>query len=69
MDEGALIKCQNLACPARVVNAIIHFASKKCLNIDGLGDKIVEQLYEEGLVRDIADLYRLTPEVLRNNFV
>ena len=59
LDEGALIKCQNLSCPARVVNSIIYFASKGCMDIDGLGERIVEQLYEAGLVREIEDLYRL----------
>ena len=58
-DEGALIKCQNLSCDARVVGAIIHFASKKALNIDGLGDKIVEQLYMQKLVLHVKDLYTL----------
>ena len=62
LDEGALIKCQNLACPARVVNAVIHFASKKCLNIDGLGDKIVETFYKEGMVTDLEDLFHLDAE-------
>jgi len=39
LDEGALIKCQNLHCPARIINSIIHFAKKGCMNIDGLGSK------------------------------
>jgi len=64
LDEGILIKCQNLSCPARVVNSIIHFASRKCMNIDGLGDKIVELLYEKGLLRNIEDLYSLKLEDL-----
>ena len=64
LDEGALIKCQNLSCEARVVNAVIYFASKQCLNIDGLGDKIVEALYKAGLVHGVIDLYKLTPEDL-----
>ncbi len=64
LDEGALIKCQNLECPARVVNAIIYFASKQCLNIEGLGKKIVEQLYEAGLIKSVADLFSLTKEAL-----
>jgi len=59
LDDGALIKCQNLSCDARVVGAIIHFASKKALNIDGLGDKIVEQLYAQQLVLHVKDLYAL----------
>ena len=64
LDEGALIKCQNLSCPARVVNAIRYFSSKGCMNIDGLGEKIVEQLYEQGLIRDLEDLYHLDAEKL-----
>ena len=64
LDEGALIKCQNLSCPARVVGAIIHFASKKCLNIDGLGERIVMQLFEMGKINTVGDLYTLTPQDL-----
>ncbi|MEA3523222.1 MAG: NAD-dependent DNA ligase LigA [Campylobacterota bacterium] len=64
LDEGALIKCQNLECEARVVNAIIYFASKPCLNIDGLGDKIVESLHKEGLVKSVKDLFSLELEQL-----
>ena len=64
LDEGALTKCQNLNCSARVVNAIIYFASKPCLNIDGLGDKIVETLYEEGLIKSVTDLFSLRLEDL-----
>ncbi len=64
LDEGALTKCQNLACSARVVNAIIYFASKPCLNIDGLGDKIVETLYNEGLINNVTDLFSLTLDQL-----
>ncbi len=64
LDEGALTKCQNLQCSSRVVNSIIYFASKPCLNIDGLGDKIVETLFEEGLIKSVIDLYGLTLEQL-----
>ncbi|AKF25479.1 NAD-dependent DNA ligase LigA [Sulfurovum lithotrophicum] len=64
LDEGALIKCQNLSCPDRVVNAIIHFAKKGCMDIDGLGAKIVEQLVKEGKIHDMLDLYSLTYEDL-----
>ncbi len=66
LDEGILIKCQNLKCPARVVNSIRYFASKQCMNIDGLGEKIVELLYENGLVESILDLYSLKVEDLLN---
>ncbi|MCI4406121.1 MAG: NAD-dependent DNA ligase LigA [Sulfuricurvum sp.] len=64
LDEGALIKCQNMGCEARVVNSIIYFASKQCLNIDGLGDKIVEALHSAGLVHEVSDLFSLTMEQL-----
>ena len=60
LDEGVLLKCQNLSCEARVVNAIIYFASKPCLNIDGLGIKIVEALFTSGLVKNVTDLFDLT---------
>ncbi|WP_024955354.1 NAD-dependent DNA ligase LigA [Sulfurospirillum arcachonense] len=64
LDEGALIKCQNLACDDRVVNSIIHYASKKALYIDGLGDKIVEQLHREKLIHSVKDLYDLDLDTL-----
>ncbi|ARR00737.1 NAD-dependent DNA ligase LigA [Campylobacter porcelli] len=59
LDEGVFIKCQNLSCKARVVSSIIYFASKKCMNIDGLGDAIIELLYENGKISSIIDIYRL----------
>lgn len=63
-DEGILIKCQNLDCPDRVINSIIYFASKNCMNIDGLGNKIVELLVNKGKIKDILDLYSLRYEDL-----
>lgn len=66
LDEGILIKCQNLDCPSRVVNSIIYFASKNCMNIDGLGNKIVEQLVQEKKISDILDIYSLKYEDLQN---
>ncbi len=62
--EDILIKCQNLDCPSRVVNSIIYFASKNCMNIDGLGNKIVELLVEKEKIKDILDLYSLKYEDL-----
>jgi DNA ligase (NAD+) len=64
LDEGILLKCQNLDCEARVVNSIIYFASKNCMNIDGLGDKIVELLVNKQKIKDILDLYSLQYEDL-----
>ncbi len=60
LDEGILIKCQNLSCEARVVGALIYFVSKKCLNIDGLGASIVEFLFKEGKIKSIEDIFFLT---------
>ena len=60
LDEGVLLKCQNLKCEARVINSIIYFASKPCLNIDGLGSKIVEALFNAGVIKSVLDLFDLT---------
>ncbi|AXH12134.1 DNA ligase, NAD-dependent [Halarcobacter bivalviorum] len=65
-DEGTLIKCQNLDCPSIVTNSIIYFASKNCMNIDGLGNKIVELLVNEKKIYDILDLYSLKYEDLQD---
>jgi DNA ligase (NAD+) len=63
--EGeAVARCPNVSCAARLKEGIKHYASRGALDIEGLGDKIVEQLVEKGLVRSIADLYRLTQEDL-----
>ena len=64
LDEGAIIKCQNLSCPARVVNTIIYAASKNALDIEGLGESVAKLLYEHGLVKDITDLFKLKQEDL-----
>lgn len=60
-DEVAL-RCLNLACPAQVRESIIHFASRDAMDIDGMGDRYVDQLLRLGLVSTVADLYLLTRE-------
>jgi DNA ligase (NAD+) len=55
-------RCVNVSCPARRRESILHFAGRHAMNIDGLGDKIVVQLLEKGLVKDFADLYKLDLE-------
>ena len=62
--EEILIKCQNLSCNARIKESIVHFASKKALNIDGLGEKIVYELFEKKLIGGILDLYCLHKDSL-----
>ncbi|MGQ9920238.1 MAG: NAD-dependent DNA ligase LigA [Desulfobacca sp.] len=56
----AVIRCPNPDCAAQLKRAIRHFASKGAMDIDGLGEKIVEQLVDNGLIQDVADLYRLS---------
>jgi len=62
-EEGAAAhRCLGLQCPAKMREVVRHFASKRALDIDGLGEKLVAQLVEKGLVRDFADLYALSEE-------
>lgn len=64
-EEGeAATRCLNTNCPARLKESLQHFASRGVMNIDGLGEAIVDQLVDRGLVRGIADLYDLTEEQL-----
>ena len=58
------VKCTNSACPAQVKERIIYFASRSAMDISGLGEKIVDQLVENGLIRDYADIYDLKAERL-----
>ncbi|HSR10037.1 MAG TPA: NAD-dependent DNA ligase LigA, partial [Thermodesulfobacteriota bacterium] len=61
--EGeAVARCTGAACPAKLKETIIHFASRDAMNVDGLGEKIIEQMVERELIRDYADLYALTLE-------
>ncbi|UCE07633.1 MAG: NAD-dependent DNA ligase LigA [bacterium] len=53
-------RCQNLSCPAQLKQQIRHFASRGAMDIEGLGDKLVNQLVDSGLVKDVADLYFLS---------
>lgn len=63
--EGEVaLRCVNPKCPAQIVEGMIHFVSRNAMNIDGLGEKVIEQLYREGLIHDISDLYALTKEQL-----
>jgi len=59
-NDGVKLICQNEYCEAKIINKIIYFASRKCANIDGLGESTVNALYEAGLVTKISDIYKLT---------
>ena len=64
VKEDIFIRCANLSCQARVKESIVHFASKKALNIDGLGEKIIYLLYDMGKISSILDIYALKREDL-----
>ncbi|RMD90244.1 MAG: NAD-dependent DNA ligase LigA [Calditrichaeota bacterium] len=57
-------RCQNLSCPAQLKEGIRHFASKGAMDIEGLGEKLIDQLVDKGLVKSVADLYTLKKEQL-----
>lgn len=63
---GVIIRCPNPNCPAQLKERIRHFASRGAMDIEGLGDKLVEQLVDAGMVRRFGDLYRLELEQLEN---
>lgn len=60
----AVTRCPNYDCPARVKERILYFASRKAMDIEGLGKAVVEQLYSTGLVKDVADIYKLDVETV-----
>jgi DNA ligase (NAD+) len=57
-------RCVNANCPAKLRETILHFASRGVMNVDGMGDALVSQLTERGLVKDVADIYKLTKKDL-----
>ena len=59
-NDEAAYRCVGLSCPAKLKEAIKHFVSKRAMDIDGLGDKLVNQLVGKGLLQDVADLYSLS---------
>jgi DNA ligase (NAD+) len=59
--EEVVWRCENMSCPARLQRGLEHFASRGAMNIEGLGESLIAQLIEHGLVHDCADLYRLEP--------
>jgi len=65
--EGeAISRCENPSCPARLRESLLHFASRRAMNIEGLGDALVDQLLDNELVRSIPDLYHLKLQNLEN---
>lgn len=64
LDGEVALRCVNPQCPAQIREGLIHFVSRQAMNIDGLGEKVIAQLFEHGLVRSVADLYTLTKDEL-----
>jgi DNA ligase (NAD+) len=65
-EEEVVWRCANTSCPARIRRSLEHFASRSAMNIEGLGESLVDQLLERGLVRDFADLYHLEAAALED---
>ena len=63
-DDEVVWRCPNVVCPAKLRRALEHFASRGAMDIEGLGESLVDQLVERGLVNDMADLYGLTSPTL-----
>lgn len=59
LEDEVAIRCINPACPAQLTEGIIHFVSRGAMNIDGLGEKVVRQLFDAELITDVSDLYKL----------
>lgn len=66
LEDEVALRCMNLECPAQAIERMNHFVSRGAMNIDGVGEKLVQQMYDAGLVANAADLYNLkTEELLR----
>lgn len=66
-EDEAVARCTGgLYCRAQLKSSILHFVSRRAMDIDGLGDKLVDQLLENGLIKNIVDIYRLTQEQIAN---
>ena len=64
LDDEVALRCVNPMCPAQIKEGLAHFASRNAMNIDGLGPKIIQQLWDKELIHDVADLYHLTRDQL-----
>ncbi len=64
VKENVYLRCINMSCPAKLKGALRHFAQRKAMDIEGLGERLAEMLVDRGLVKDLADIYYLKKEVL-----
>src|SRR5205814_3470686 len=63
-EDEAVRRCMSQTCPAKLRESLLHWAGRKAMKIDGLGEKLVDQLIAKGIVHDVSGLYRLTAEDL-----
>jgi DNA ligase (NAD+) len=63
-EEEVVWRCENMSCPARIQRSLEHFTSRSAMNIEGLGEALIEQLIAQRLIHDCADIYRLTADQL-----
>lgn len=66
LEGEVALRCINPKCPAQIREGLIHFVSRNAMNIDGLGEKVISQLFEHQLVEDVADIYKLKRDELLN---
>ena len=64
LEEEVALRCINPTCPAQIREGLIHFVSRNAMNIDGLGERVITQLFDADYIRTFADLYALTKEQL-----
>lgn len=64
LDGEAAVKCINISCPAQIRRGIIHFVSRDAMDIEGMGESIITSLLDKGVIKDIADLYYMDPDIL-----
>lgn len=64
LDGEVALRCINPKCPAQIREGLIHFVSRDAMNIEGLGEKVISQLFRENLISDVADLYKLKKDQL-----
>lgn len=64
LEGEVALRCINPKCPAQIREGLIHFVSRDAMNIDGLGEKVISQLFAEKLIHDVADIYKLTKDQL-----
>src|SRR5262245_37159709 len=63
-EEEVVWRCENMSCPARIQRSLEHFTSRSAMNIEGLGEALIEQLLALNLIHDCADIYGLTADQL-----